>query len=187
MFGSRGVGYHAALRRDSRSKSVPRWQPTIMGSVTGLADSSGRAPETPNNMLCALYPNPSARDCFSLRAVVRRERETIKPTSDVKNSKADKTRSRATMTTDTRSNKNPKTIGHCQGLVGELPLQVARPPQLFREQLRTDCTFVAYRQAKTSYYPHDHETLPAKVSIELGELLIDNPEVDQVESPQTCS
>ena len=152
-----------------------------MGSVTGLAGSSGKAPETPNKMLRALYPNPSARDCFSLRAAVPRERETIQPTSDAKNSKADKARSRATMTTDTCSNKNPKTIGHCQGMVGEWPLLVARPPQQFREQLRTDCTFVAYQQAKTSYYQHDHETLPAKVSIKLGDLLIGSPKFDQFE------
>ena len=115
-----------------------------------------RRPRHRTKMLHALYPNPSARDCSSLRAAVPRERETTQPTSDVKNSKADKARSRATMTSDTCSNKDQRTIGRCQGDVGERPLQVVRPPQQLREQLRTNCQHDVRQQAKMSYHPRDH-------------------------------
>ena len=149
---------------------VRRWQPETTDSATALAGLSGKAPETPTENQCALFPNPSALDCLLMRVVVPRERTTTKANDDVKNSKADMARSRATTATDTSSNKDKRTMGRSKGVVGERPLHVARSPQLSREHLRTDCKHYVQRHAKKSYHPQDHATNPDPNSVPIGGL-----------------
>ena len=156
MFGSRGVGNHAALDRDPRPIVVRRWQPKTIGSATGLAGLSGKAPKTPTENQRAPYPNHSALDCLLMRVVVPRERTTTTANDGVKNTKADVARSRATTATDTSSNKDQKAMGRCHRVVGERPLHVAGSPQQSREQLRADCKHDVQQHAKKSYHPQDH-------------------------------
>ena len=135
--------------------------------IVGL---SCNAPKSPTEKQRALCPDPSALDCFRLWVVVPRERTTTKANDDVKNSKADVARSRATTTTDTRSNKDKRTIGRCKGVVGERPLHVARSPQQSREQLRADCKHEVQQHATKSYHPQDHVTNPDPNSVPIGGL-----------------